>query len=185
MAALPHLITVDEFRELPKGGNFAYELRHGEVVAMTRPKARHWKLQDRLNRILEPKLKSFGRITIELPYRPLAEFEMRAADVAVVSHARWDAIDPDSDLFGAPELVIEVKSPSNTRKQLQELVALCLANGTVQCWAVDTTKKAVTVIERDGATATYGSGTEYHWWRSVRTAWRWMRSSRPEDPGPL
>jgi Uma2 family endonuclease len=158
MAALPQLVTVAEFRELPEGGNFAYELHHGEVVAETRPKARHSKLQGRLFELLKPKLKDFGDIVIELPYRPLAEFEVRAADVAAVSRARWDAVDPDDYLHGAPDLVIEVKSPSNTRKQLQELVSLCLANGAVQCWIVDATQQSVTGIQRDGSTALYESG---------------------------
>ena len=35
MAALPSLITVEEFREMPDSGEYAYELHHGEVVAVT------------------------------------------------------------------------------------------------------------------------------------------------------
>jgi Uma2 family endonuclease len=158
MAALPHLITVAEFRELPEGGEFTYELHRGEVVAVTKPKARHWKLQRRLSRLLEPRLRDFGEVTIELPYRAQAEFEFRAADVGAVSWARWNAVDPDGDLFGAPELVIEVKSPSNTRKQLQDLVSLCLANGALECWIVEPLLKSVVVIQRDGSKVTYGPG---------------------------
>jgi Uma2 family endonuclease len=158
MAALPHLVTVAEFRELPESGEFTYELHYGEVVAVTRPKARHWKLQLRLHELLKPKLSDFGGIAIEMPYRPLAEFEFRAADVAAVSWVRWNAIDPDGDLHGAPELVIEVKSPSNTKKQLQELVTLCLANGSLQFWVVDPLQKSVTVIERDGSSTAYVTG---------------------------
>lgn len=158
MAALPQLVTVAEFRDLPEGGNFTYELHHGEVVAVTRPKARHWELQLRLSRLLLPKLMSFGEIGTELPYRPLAEFDLRAADVGVVSWARWGEIDPDDNLFGAPELVIEVKSPSNTRRQLRDLVTLCLAQGAIECWIVDAKKQSVTVIQRDGSPTVYGSG---------------------------
>ena len=44
MAALPQMISVEQFRQLPKG-EFLYELHYGEVVALTRPRARHWKLQ--------------------------------------------------------------------------------------------------------------------------------------------
>ena len=47
MAALPNLITVAQFRELPEGGECTYELHHGEVVAVTRPRARHSELQHR------------------------------------------------------------------------------------------------------------------------------------------
>jgi len=159
MATLPDLISVEQFRQLPKGGEFAYELHDGTVVAVTRPKPRHWKLQRRLGRLLEPRLKTFGEVAIEVPFRPVAEFNLRAADVAVISHERWDAIDPDDDLRGAPELVIEIKSPSNTQRQLQELVRLCLANGAIECWILDSNKRTVSVTHRDGSVVLYGSGS--------------------------
>jgi Uma2 family endonuclease len=159
MAALPDLITVAQFRQLPEGGEFAYELHCGEVVAVTRPRARHWKLQLRLSRLLEPKLKAFGEVATEVPYRPVAEFELRAADVAAISRLRWDAIDPDDNLRGAPELVIEVKSPSNSPRDLRELVALCLANGAIECWIVDADKKSVSVVRSEGAAVLYSGGS--------------------------
>jgi Uma2 family endonuclease len=76
----------------------------------------------------------------------------------VISLKRWDAIDPDDNLRGAPDLVIEVKSPSNTQRQLQELVALCLANGAMECWIVDTERKSVSVVRSEGAAVVYNSG---------------------------
>ena len=157
MAALPQLISVEQFRQLPKG-ELLYELHHGEVVALTRPRARHWKLQLRLSRLLEPKLKAFGEVATEVPYRPLAEFELRAADVAAISRARWDAIDPDDNLHGAPELVIEVRSPSNTERQLRELVTLSLNNGAIEFWIVDADRKTVTVIRREGTATVFAAG---------------------------
>ena len=39
MAALPDLITVEQFRQMPDDGR-TYELHHGEVVAATRPGAK-------------------------------------------------------------------------------------------------------------------------------------------------
>jgi Uma2 family endonuclease len=158
MAALPDLITVAQFRQRPEGGEFAYELHYGVVVAVPRPKARHLELQHRLLFRLGPKLAGFGAVRIEYPYRPVAEFDLRAADVAVISLKRWDAIDPDDNLRGAPDLVIEVKSPSNTQRQLQELVALCLANGAIECWIVDTERKSVSVVRGEGAAVVYNAG---------------------------
>ncbi len=158
MAALPDIITVEQFRQLPEGGEYAYELHHGEVVAVTRPRASHAKLQLWLSRLLATKLKAFGEVATEVAYRPVAEFDLRVADVAAVSWERWTAIDPNDNLRGAPELVIEVKSPSNTARQLRELVALCLANGALECWIVDTDQKSVTVVARDGGSVVYSSG---------------------------
>jgi hypothetical protein len=38
------------------------------------------------------------------------------------------------------------------------LVALCLANGAIECWIVDTEQKSVTVIACDGGSLVYSSG---------------------------
>jgi Uma2 family endonuclease len=157
MAALPQLISVEQFRQLPDG-EYAYELHHGEVVTMTRPKHRHLNLQHQLFRLLEPRLERFGEVAIEMPYRPFPEFDMRVADIAAISRARWDAIDPDDNLHGVPELVIEVKSPSNTERQLRELVSICLNEGTLEVWIVDSTRKSVTVFRGDGIPAVFVSG---------------------------
>jgi Uma2 family endonuclease len=160
MAALPDLITVEQYRHLPKGGEFVYELHNGEVVERTRPKAGHAKLQRRLERLLEAKLAGFGEVMVEFAYRASPEFDLRAADVAAISRARWDGMDDEDNLHGAPELVIEVISPSNTRAQLQQTVSLCLNHGGVECWLVDRKRKSVTVIQKDGSTAVYTPGTE-------------------------
>jgi len=157
MAALPQLISVEQFRQLPEG-EYQYELHHGEVVAMTRPKPRHWQMQRRLGRLLERKLDAFGEVAIEVPFRPVPEFELRAVDVAVISRARWDAMDLDDDLRGAPELVIEVKSPSNTERRLRELASTCLNNGSLEFWIVDTGRKSVTVMRGDGVPAVFNPG---------------------------
>ncbi len=158
MAALPDPMTVEQFRQMPEGGEFVYELHHGEVVAMTRPKARHEKLQLRLSRLLQPKVIAFGEVITELAYRPVPEFELRAANVAVVSHERWDAIDLDDNLRGAPELVIELLSPSNTPRQLQELAAHCLVHGAAEFWIADPAKRSVTVVTREGGSVVYAPG---------------------------
>ena len=157
MAALPQLISVEQFRQLPDG-EYQYELHHGEVLATTRPKHRQVNLQLRLSRMLELRLAPFGEIATEVPYRPFSEFDMRVADVAAVSRARWDAIDPDDNLYGAPELVIEVKSPSNTERQLRELASICVNNGALEFWIADADRKSVTVVRRDGIPAVFAMG---------------------------
>jgi len=95
---------------------------------------------------------------MELAYRPVAEFDPRAADVAVVSWPRWQGIDPEDNLHGAPELVIEIKSPTNTNRELRELASLCLANGGLEFWIADIAQRSFTVIRRDGSTTLYQSG---------------------------
>jgi Uma2 family endonuclease len=115
-------------------------------------------MQRRLSRLLEPRLNAFGEVAIEVPFRLFPEFDLRATDVAVISRARWDTMDLDDDLRGAPELAIEVKSPSNTEPRLRELASLCLNNGALEFWIVDIGRKSVTVVRRDGAPAVFASG---------------------------
>ena len=157
MAALPDLITVEQFRNLPDDGR-KYELRHGEVVCVGRPKRKHYLMQRRLVRLFEGKLSSRWEVGMEFSYRPVPEFDFRVADVAVVSESRARAIDPDDNLYGAPELVIEIKSPSNTQRELTELASRCLVNGSFEFWVVDMDRASVTVIHRDGSTAVFVAG---------------------------
>ena len=93
-----------------------------------------------------------------MAYRPVAEFDLRAADIAVVSWQRWQGIDPEDNLHGAPELVIEIKSPSNTNRELREPASLCLANGGLEFWIAEIAQSSFTVIRRDGSTGLYQSG---------------------------
>jgi Uma2 family endonuclease len=160
MAALPDLITVEQYRRMPDDGTHCYELHHGEVVEVTRPKIGHWALQVHLVDLLRAKLASFGQVGMEFAYRAVPEFDLRAADVAAVSHARRRAIAPDDNLRGAPELVIEVISPSNTKGKLREAASLCLANGGIEFWIVDPKRKLVTIIRKNGTTTVYENGSD-------------------------
>ena len=72
MAALPSLMTVERFRELPDDGR-AYELHAGELVEVTWPKLKHYKIQMRLVRLLEPFLRSWGEVGVEVAYRPVPQ----------------------------------------------------------------------------------------------------------------
>jgi Uma2 family endonuclease len=157
MAALPQLISVEQFRQLPEG-EYQYELHHGEVVAMTRPRAGHVEMQYRLLMLLGPRLAAFGAVRTEYPYRPFPEFDIRVADVAAISRERWEGVDSDDNLYGTPELVVEVKSPSNTERQLRELVSICVNKDTVEFWIIDPKSKSVTVVRRDVTPLVFAAG---------------------------
>jgi Uma2 family endonuclease len=159
MAALgePLLMTVEQFQALPERGDVREELHWGQLVALSRPRPWHVKLQVRLAELLQPVAGGRGYILYELPFRAVAEYDLRAADVAFISKARWEAVD-EGDLEGAPELVIEIISPSNTKTHLREYAALCLANGCEEFWAIDRKRRNVTVTDRNAQSIEYSSG---------------------------
>jgi len=61
---------------------------------------------------------------------------------------------------GAPELVIEVLSPSNTAAELRAKKKLCLENGSEQFWVVDEEHREIEVSTPDGRTVTYKTGQQ-------------------------
>lgn len=86
MATTSKLITVAEFAELPDSTGETYvELHHGEVVTLTRPKAGQIIAQDNLADLLKPCARGCGRVMMEMPYRPLPEYEVWTADGAFVT----------------------------------------------------------------------------------------------------
>jgi len=138
------LMTVAEYDQIPNPPEGVWELYHGELVKVGFPKSPHMKGQLRIRRLLENATGDAGVIDKEVAFRPLPEYECWAADVAMVSHARWDAI--GDWLTGAPELVIEILSPSNSLPKLRDKARICLENGTVQYWIVDLRRREVTVL---------------------------------------
>ena len=154
-------MTVEEFRKLPEdAGPVYHELRHGEAVPVTRPKARHYVIQVRLHDLLRERTPAGGFVGTELAFRPGPEHELRVADVAYVSKERWQGLDLDDNLHGAPELVIEVLSPSNTAAEIYDKEKICLENGAREFWVVDPERRQVKVSTPDGHTVTWHAGQE-------------------------
>jgi Uma2 family endonuclease len=154
------LMTVEEFRQLPETGPFYYELRHGELVEVPRPKSGIYKLERRLRQLLEGPAGNAGIVDTDLAFRALPEYEMRVAEVAFVSKERWRQVDLDDNLRGAPELVIEVPSPSHTMNDLLDKEKLCLENGCREFWVVDSVHRIVKISTPDGLTKAYREGQE-------------------------
>ena len=154
-------MTVEEFRRLPEDSGAVYhELRRGEVVAVPRPKLRHILIQGRIRELLRQFAPPDGLVEIEIPFRPIPEHELRVADVVYLCAQRFRSADPDDDITGAPDIVIEVLSPSNTASEMFEKEKLCLENGASEFWVVDPLRRQVKISTPGGHTITYQSGQE-------------------------
>ena len=71
-------------------------------------------------------------------------------DVAWASPQFMASHPGESPLTRAPELCIEVVSPSNSRKELSEKVAACLAAGAQEVWIVYPQSKRFEYFSRNG-----------------------------------
>jgi Uma2 family endonuclease len=154
------LLTFAEFEQLPDPQFGRYELRCGEPVIVAPPKLKHPTVQRRLRRLLEAAAGETGIVDSEFGFRPLPEGEFRVADVVFIFQARWQGIDLDGYFAGAPELVAEILSPSNTEKEMLDKKKLCLENGSQEFWVVDIDHRQVEISTPDGRTITYKSGQQ-------------------------
>ena len=112
-ATTSQLMTVEEFQTLPKDdGPVYHELRQGELTSVTRPKLKHAVIQGRLRDALRAVAPQGSFVDTEAAFRALPEYELRVADVAYLSAERWKTADLEDNIRGAPDLVIEVLSPS-------------------------------------------------------------------------
>jgi Uma2 family endonuclease len=159
------LMTVAKFERLPDREGVLPELGHGEVICLPPAKWKHFAIQNGLREWLAGFAGASGRVTTEFGFRPVREREYRIADVAFVSGQRWKATDVNGYVVGAPELVIEVLSPSNTAAEMNNAEMnnkerLCLENGCQEFWTVDLELRQVKVATPDGHAITYRTGSE-------------------------
>ncbi len=153
--SIPVPITVAEYEQTPDPPGGRYELHHGELVFVTYPVRQHKALQRRLRKLLELMAEPMGfLVDTEYPYRPLPQHEVWGADVACVREERDMA--ESKWLNGSPEIVIEVKSPSNTKAELSDKAMTTLnGEGSVEFWIVDAKLGTVTVHTRNGMAVYY------------------------------
>jgi Uma2 family endonuclease len=151
-------MTFEEFTRLPEPQGLRYELHHGELVEMPPPQMPHSRARRRLRALLETALPGIV-VEPEIGF-VVSEAEYRIADILCVTQARWDARTSDEWLHGAPELAIEILSPSNSAIEIRDKRKLCLANGSVEFWLVDPSQRDVEVCTRDGRSMTYGAGQQ-------------------------
>ena len=148
-----------EFEQLPDPAAGRYELRHGEPIHVAPPKFDHYMIQQILRDLLDQAAAGAGRAYTETGFK-VGDYEFRIADVAYATIERWARARAEEYFHGAPDLVIEVLSPSNTVAEMIDKETLCLENGCREFWLVDPVRRQVRVSTLDGRTITYKSGQQ-------------------------
>jgi Uma2 family endonuclease len=138
------LYTLAEFEALPDDGN-KYELDRGELITMPPPKREHGLVVVKIARVVGnfAEEHDLGEVVSEVGYL-LSEDPavVRAPDVAFTSKARLTPPDGQYDKV-APDLVIEVASPSNTADEFQLKIEQYFAAGTRRAWLFYSNVRAV------------------------------------------
>jgi Uma2 family endonuclease len=153
------LLTVEEFERIPDPPGGHYELHHGELVLVPPPVKEHANIGRQLWRILD-RICAGWYVDKELAFRPLPEYEVWAADVAVVTERHWRATEQRAWLSGSPDLVAEVLSPSNTAQEINDRKWTCFRSGCQEFWVLDPKLKTIEVSTPDGRARTYTVSNE-------------------------
>ncbi len=139
-------ITWDHVEQLPDDGN-RYEAIEGDLYETPAPSVRHQTISKRLHAALMRLLEDPGHG--EVWYAPLgvhfpATGEGVQPDILFVSSERRGIVAPD-ELKGAPDLVVEILSPTTAVRDRDLKRRLYERQGVAEYWIVDPEAAAVDV----------------------------------------
>ena len=149
-------ITVDEFRLMRNPPGMRLELHDGVTVPVPIQPFLHSLIGNNLMDILDEALD--GEAWIECPFRPKPEYDMRAANVGWICSERACLIDPDDNLYGPPDLAIEINAFRKSAEELNARQQMFFDFGCPEFWLVEAAASMVLVTSLDGATRSFGKG---------------------------
>ena len=129
------------------------ELVRGFVVREPRPGRAHGRVQAAVASALHGWGKKLGAdVTTESGYILSDEpATLRGPDVAVVVEPRAGGAGPSTWTRGAPDVAVEVLSPSDTSSAIHQQTLDYLEAGSYLVWIVDPGARTVTVYRPDGS----------------------------------
>ncbi len=110
--------------------------RHGRVIMSPPPAPSHGSFQSEIAYLLRTLIRQ-GRVLVECPVSTADG--VRAADVAWASPERMHELGDRVCFPHAPEICVEVISPGNTEKEIEEKAALYFDAGAQEVWLCSAT----------------------------------------------
>lgn len=153
MTIATELLTLEQYAShVDTDGRYVTDLVRGVLVREARSGDVHGAMQIEVGRVVGNWARAHGaRVTAESGY--ILEEDpptVRGPDVAVVVVPRSSVGQPGRWIRGAPDVAIEILSPSDTSSDIQEKTLEYLAAGARRVWIVDPRARTVTVFRPDG-----------------------------------
>lgn len=159
LSAKRKIWTDEELEALPKDGH-KYELLDG-VLIMSPVHANHGTICMRIGSLLFNfnDRRKLGEVYDSSTGFRLSEKLLLCPDVAFASQATLKRIlvAPDKFLYGAPDLVVEVLSPSDRMIQVNRKLEHYFEHGTKLAWLINWRKEQVHIYTPDSIEALTGS----------------------------
>jgi Uma2 family endonuclease len=147
------LLTAAELEQMPDDDSVRTELDEGELI--TRPPASmdHGGIEAEIVGILRDYVKrhGLGKVYGSSAGFRLKEDTVREPDASFVRSSRAATVKNKGFAKGAPDLAVEIISPSDTVRQIMRKVKQYFAAGTHTVWIVYPDEQEVNVLEATGA----------------------------------
>lgn len=141
------IYTYKDYEAFPEGA--PYQLIGGELIITPSTAPYHQRISKRLEYILyeyAEKKKQLG----EVFYAPvdvyLEETEVYQPDIIFISKERASIIE-EKKINGAPDLVIEILSPSSAYYDLRHKMKVYAKHGVKEYWIVDPDERSIEIYE--------------------------------------
>ncbi len=140
--------SVAQFDCLNEPDELRYELDEGELITTPRPRYEpHNRIVMAITRALLEYLarNPIGEVLGSDNLFVLGDNIKRAPDLSFISHERLQRIEPGRDIEGAPELAIEVLSPSDTATAMRRKMKQYFSAGARIVWLVHPESREIEV----------------------------------------
>jgi Uma2 family endonuclease len=147
------LITADDLELMPDDDSVQIELDEGELITMPPAGEEHGDCEGQIFYVLKRYVREhkLGKVyTGDTGFR-IGDETVRAPDVAFVRRERIASIRSKGFAKGAPDLAVEIFSPSDNVRQLMRKVKQYFAAGCHTVWIVYPERREINVLEASGA----------------------------------
>ena len=143
-------LDADDLRSFPDDRN-RYEIIGGQLIVSPSPSTRHQQILLELATSLKLYLlaERRGQVFVAPLDVRLSFYDVVQPDLLVVLNDRADIIQ-ERGILGAPNLVVEILSPSSQVNDRVDKAALYARSGVQEYWIVDPDTETVTVYGLDG-----------------------------------
>lgn len=140
-------VSYADLERAPEDGR-RYELYDGEVYVVPAPLARHQVTQQNIVQLLVEYAKQTGGFAVESPIDIVfSDYDVLQPDVVFFSPARRHLIDLDRVIRDAPDLCVEVLSPSTAATDRGRKMQMFARYGVNEYWIVDPAGGTIEVYE--------------------------------------
>jgi Uma2 family endonuclease len=138
--------TDEEILNLPHD-SYTYEVVDGELVMSPKNNPQHGNICVRISaRLLDyADARNLGQVFDSNTGYWMVNRNLRAPDVSFLASGRLPKGSATAFFHGAPDLVVEVLSPTNTRRELDERLRDFFESGTKLAWVIDPEERCAEV----------------------------------------